>query len=295
MMYRTAALLAGLVLLTGCQPNLSEVTRSNMRAFQTAEQWPGKSSMPGQLANLKTRQIANNIKDPDCRRDECPSVDVSYYTFPDYPALSEQLPRAMAAAAGHSGRRTAINTLPEWMNDFFRRAKGHPDWSAQLTANLLDSYGHLIVMALNSYEYQGGARGKAITRYANFDIQLHRMATLEDMLLPRKKAALDALVERAYDQWARDQGLDQDKHADAISTDNVALLRDTLMITYQAGEVAPYAMGQINLSLSYDDLEGILKPGYLPKNVKDDSKKVHFDDPEAQQIQERAQKMSGEK
>ncbi|MCM2973416.1 RsiV family protein [Larsenimonas suaedae] len=289
---RAPLLLIALLALAGCQPKLSEVAQSNLRAFKVADPSSNPNSLPGKLESLKSVPVSRHITPEDCKTDACPSVDLSYYRFPNRPPLNEALLKAL----GKLGNASETNdSLSDFVDTFFKHAKGHPDYNAQLSANMLDHYDHTVVIALNGYAFTGGAHGNAQLRYFNYDTRLQREITLDDMLAKGGRDTLVALEKNAHQRWLDAQNLgDEFKEKWPFTpTDNVALLSDRLLITYQTYEIAPYAMGQITLSIDYDDLSGVFKPSFLPENTDDQD--VEFKDPEAQRIHEASQKLSSQR
>jgi len=47
-------------------------------------------------------------------------------------------------------------------------------------------------------------------------------------------------------------------------TPNVALLKDKVVLKYDVYSIAPYSEGNVELSIPYSRLNGIIKPEWLP-------------------------------
>ena len=90
------------------------------------------------------------------------------------------------------------------------------------------------------------------------------------MLLPNGEIAFWQQAELAYQAWLKANGLDQDLQYQAewpfVRTANVALLRDSVMLKYEVGRIAPYASGHPELRIPYSRLNGILKSIYFPSS-----------------------------
>ena len=139
-----------------------------------------------------------------------------------------------------------------------------------LQSKVLQQHGRLAVIELSSYRFTGGAHGIPGRAYLNYDRDKGRLLSLDDLLLPNGEIAFWQQAELAYQAWLKANGLDQDLQYQAewpfVRTANVALLRDSVMLKYEVGRIAPYASGHPELRIPYSRLNGILKSIYFPSS-----------------------------
>jgi hypothetical protein len=137
-----------------------------------------------------------------------------------------------------------------------------------LQAKVLEQHDRLVVIELSSYRFTGGAHGIPGRAYLNYDRQLKRVLSLDDLLLPDGQQAFWQQAELAHQAWLKAGGLDQDTDYQATwpfeRTANVAMLRGSVMLKYEIGHIAPYASGHPELFIPYSRLNGIVKPFYFP-------------------------------
>ena len=123
-------------------------------------------------------------------------------------------------------------------------------------------------MRLDTYTFLGGAHGMPVTGYLVIDEGRKRILTLHDMLRPGRHREFEQKLRAAHARWAQHQTMDMSNWPFTPS-DNAAPLAGALAVTYQAYDIAPYAMGQPTLRIPYAQLKGILKPRFLPGRAGD--------------------------
>ena len=118
--------------------------------------------------------------------------------------------------------------------------------------------------------YLGGAHGVAGTTYYVFDEQDRRL-TLAD-LLQGDKSTLYPLLDAAYkkeatfDPAAKDlEEYEREQVKNLHEADNFYFSADGIVFSYVPYAVAPFAAGQVELTLPYSKLRGIIKDAYLPQ------------------------------
>ncbi|MGL5144297.1 MAG: RsiV family protein, partial [Acinetobacter junii] len=142
--------------------------------------------------------------------------------------------------------------------------------SLMIKPKILQSKGTLATVVLNSSSYLGGAHGSTAQRYYNFDLKNQKQVQLNDLLLPKQKAKLDKLAHEAFKTWVIDSKLANtaDEYEQAWPfqvTDNYFLGEQGLILQYGEYEIGPYVVGLPRLVIPFDQLQGVLKPEYLPK------------------------------
>jgi Protein of unknown function (DUF3298) len=93
---------------------------------------------------------------------------------------------------------------------------------------------------------------------------------LQDLLLPKQKATLDKLAHEAFKTWIVDSKLatDPKEYEQAWPfqvTDNFLLGEQGLILQYGEYDIGPYVVGLPRLVIPFSELQGVLKPEYLPK------------------------------
>lgn len=119
-----------------------------------------------------------------------------------------------------------------------------------------------------TYNYSGGAHGMYYTRYLLFDLMTRQQLQLDDLLLAGVRPLLFQALRQHYQQDYADyvenwlNGTEAEQQA-ALLTDNFIFDAHGLNFSYPLYALAPYAAGEVRLSLSYYELSDILKPEYL--------------------------------
>lgn len=158
-------------------------------------------------------------------------------------------------------------------------------------------YKSLEQFLVSYYEYAGGAHGIYGDSYYLID-ENDRQLSLSDLLEKDGEAGLNALLKAAYIDYVqkqyddgheeiadegrknhlgkskpvkgeaalREAGYLDDAYLDAVLTDknNFYFSPEGLIFSYVPYQAGSFAEGQIELSLSYDKLSGLIKAEYLP-------------------------------
>ena len=142
--------------------------------------------------------------------------------------------------------------------------------SLMIKPKILQPKGKLATVVLNSSSYLGGAHGATSQRYYNFDLANQKQVQLHDLLLPKQKATLEKLAHEAFKTWIVDSKLatDPKEYEQAWPfqlTDNFLLGEQGLILQYGEYDIGPYVVGSPRLVIPFSELQGVLKPEYLPK------------------------------
>ena len=90
------------------------------------------------------------------------------------------------------------------------------------------------------------------------------------MLQPNKKSRFNALAYSAYKEWVKTVDEDvasYEKSWPFTLSDNVTLTDTGIDIRYQHYSIGPYAYGMPVLSIPYNQLQGVIKPQFLPARL----------------------------
>jgi hypothetical protein len=133
----------------------------------------------------------------------------------------------------------------------------------------------IYVYGIERYVDMGGAHGLETRNYFNFDLKTGNLISENDLFIPNYKAGLADLIKKRIIEEARENN-------DSIDTEPVLSLEDTdywidsikpngnfyisdegINYVFNPYEIAPYYMGQTEVSLPFDILKGFLKPNNI--------------------------------
>ena len=138
--------------------------------------------------------------------------------------------------------------------------------------------GRLATFRLIHDSYSGGAHNNYAESYVTVDLEKRRVLNIADIVAEGKMGALDALLQKRYDEFILADNQEYDgnngsalirQHKETFSkkaelTDSFELTADGLAFHYSPYEIAPFAAGVVKLTVAPDELKGILRPEYLP-------------------------------
>lgn len=251
--------LAGILAVTACasgpQDNLSLI--------------PAQLDQQTQQEGLFVQPVKWTAQRPDCSGD-CPKLVVDSLAFPGHPRLTELVDHALAAMTWLDTQRPAPYDTVRAYQDYFWKTAGQRD-ETDLTARTRYRNSRLTVVELNAGQYRTGmAHGMTGSQFLNWDNQAEKALSIDNLLAPGARPAFDEILRQTHARWLQ-------SHRDAVqstdtfsrmwpfvSSDNVALTDQGLVVKYQPYEIAPYAWGQPELLIPYPQLQGILRPSFLP-------------------------------
>lgn len=219
---------------------------------------------------LFTQKVEWTRKRPGCEGD-CPKLVVDSLVFPGHGALTKLVDHALATMTWlDQDEPMPYATIAEYEPYFWKTAGPLDQTWLQSRARYRNR--HLTVIELTASQYRTGmAHGITGTQFLNWDNAAGRLLGLDDVLAPGARPAYDAALQRAYDRWLRDNPAANDDPLNYQRmwpfhpTDNFALTDLGLVAKYQSYEIAPYSSGHPELLIPYADLQGVLRPGYLPQ------------------------------
>lgn len=144
------------------------------------------------------------------------------------------------------------------------------NWESDVEMKILWNADNHISMAYEGYQYTGGAHGLSNTLLQVFDLNTAKVLTIQDIFKPGYEAQLREVLEKhlraAYDipegaALNGDHGILFDPHL--ALTRNFYLTGKGVGFIYNPYEVAPYAVGPIELFVPFSEIEQIVRPAYL--------------------------------
>lgn len=225
--------------------------------------------------SLVTLAIEKRYEEPDCQTDSCSEVRVSSLEFPQSDELTEQLQaRLLTLAMGITQEgEVPAESWDSYAENFFELAQEGkhllPTFMASeavLKAEVYARHNDLLVVELNSYVYHAGqAHGLPMTEFMVIDERQQHVVDADEMLLDGQQAAFQSALNKAHQRWIEEMNHDDQFIVSWPLSEslNIAPLETRWEVKYNVYEIAPYAAGQPTLTLSLDELAGIVKPRYL--------------------------------
>ncbi|KAF1050996.1 MAG: hypothetical protein GAK43_02601 [Stenotrophomonas maltophilia] len=242
---KIAALGIAALLLGGCQslfgPDLGDAISARHTAFEHAQ--------------------------PGCSGEQCPLFNLDTLDFSDEPALSAAIEAGLLDLTRTAADAPRATSLGDYEQNFLASAK--PGWSSYLQAKVREQHDGLVIVELSSYLFQGGEFGKPGRAFINYDRHLHKVLTLQDMLVPGQEKAFWDMARLAHTAWIAQNRLnEQDPNFSRDwpfqPTEHIALTFGALTLKYDIDRIAPHSVGHPELKIPYPRLNGILKPNYFP-------------------------------
>ena len=294
------SVLATAILLTACQPREKEAKEGSPPEFVQAEP---------ELVQLKGETEKLNLDLPECDGKSCPEITIERLNsnqrfidefidqqilarlkgvldvdaiapakvqaasepVPEETATSEVTPRPQLSARQQLEKQS-IPYMQTFLNldKELKALSANHSISLMIKPKILNPGNPLATVVLNSTHYLGGAHGSTSQNYYNFDLDTKKLVKLDDIVLPKQKAQLEAKAHEFFKTWVIDSQLATDvaEYEQAWKfklTDNFFLTKQGLALQYAEYEIGPYVVGLPRLNIPYSDLQEILKPEYLPK------------------------------
>lgn len=166
---------------------------------------------------------------------------------------------------------TEYKTLAGMYNDDKARLPANeiPAWywyQLNNTNKILFQNDSLLSYAVEYSDYTGGAHGSYRVSYFNVDLKSLSSLSEEDLFKPGYKKELTGIVLRQLmkenNVTSADSLIDKGFFdiKDIVPNNNFWLDDKGLHYSFNQYEIAPYAMGIIDVSIPYDELSSILKP-----------------------------------
>lgn len=235
------SVLATAILLTACQPREKEAKEVNPPEVTQAEP---------EIVQLKGETEKLNLDLPECDGKSCPEItierlnsnqrfidefidqqilarlkgmlDVDAIASAKVQAASEPTPVQSAASEAAvtqpqlSARQQLEKQTIPYMQTFLNLDKelkalsANHSISLMIKPKILNPGNPLATVVLNSTHYLGGAHGSTAQNYYNFDLDSKKLVKLDDIVLPKQKAQLEAKAHEAFKTWVIDSELATD-------------------------------------------------------------------------------------
>lgn len=193
----------------------------------------------------------------------CPTISFTSIQFNKSKQLNElieqQLLKMLNAPKSSSLQAYFKNSL----------ARANNGYHLDITVKLLSQNDALNVLQLSTKEMNTLDQYTPTNiSFINYDTHKQQAISLEEAIKPDKLTTFWSIAELAYQEWLELEQLLNNKTYQQdwpfVRTQNFALLPKFLLLKYDANTLAPYAMGEPKLFITYNKLKDILKPEYTP-------------------------------
>ncbi len=260
-----AQLFAVLLLLGGCRVDLSEEN-------------PSPPSPPPTSYVFQMKTIEQTLDGCTAGAEGCTYLRLDFLMITDaadgvaVDAITEAVHGFITEPPQPDG---AGDTAKELIDEFFasyaemRRqvASYELPWFLERKAFAVNNAPDILCVSFASRSFMGGAHGNVTIAFENFNPRTGERVELADLFVSSYEAKLLLLAEarfrevRAIEEGMTlaDAGFSFSENGTFTLPDNFAVEKDGLSFYYNAYEVAPYALGATELTLSYEELDGLWK------------------------------------
>jgi hypothetical protein len=134
------------------------------------------------------------------------------------------------------------------------------NYTVEITDTVLLNDGKHLTLYLDAYTFAGGAHPNPSAAVATFEVQTGKKLTVQDMVTDLE--ALQSMAEKKYREVkaeAFNDGFDFTPDWPFKLADNIGLTKEGIYFCYVPYEVAAYAIGFAEFTLSFEELKDILK------------------------------------
>lgn len=126
-----------------------------------------------------------------------------------------------------------------------------------------------LVSFIQSFEYySGGAHGIHHHQHLNIDIEKQKVIVLDDLIRPEDQPRVADLLWQAYQaSLVRENGESEEafiERSDFFVPDNFYFSGVGIHFIYPLYSLAPYAVGEVELLVRYEELKSLINPDYFP-------------------------------
>ena len=139
------------------------------------------------------------------------------------------------------------------------------EYAADIKTRTEDGREGVVTYFIDMYNFEGGAHGLTQLLTLNFDKATGKTLTLDDVMVPGYKVKLNELLQKALMDKADCKDINElhDKgylfSMEMYPSSNFILGKDGITFIYNPYEIAPYALGRIELTISNATLEPLFK------------------------------------
>ena len=197
---------------------------------------------------------------------KCAKATVQFVNLPQkYPNINTTIQNIIKGNAPNI--EAALDSFVLEGKTFFEEIPEAPGgYALDLEQTVILNTVKLLTIQEESYTYTGGAHGNYGTTFYNFDIQNGKQIDLKDILQTDYESSLKAIAEPIFQKTYLEE--EMTSYAEAgfyfkndqfTLTDNFAITKEGLKFVYNPYEIAPYVMGQQEILIPFNLIEGLMK------------------------------------
>lgn len=134
--------------------------------------------------------------------------------------------------------------------------------------NYLGQWNNIATFSQFVYSYTGGAHGMFSTDYLNFDVDKQKLITLNDLFSqPNRQKAKQLLWETYKARSAEENDQPFVEQKDFSLSEQFYFTPDGLVFSYPPYAIGPFVEGEIDLTLTWEEINELINPDYLLKPV----------------------------
>lgn len=219
--------------------------------------------------------------------EHCATIEITYPEIEDTPVadmrdkLNKRIQDDILSSFVEDVNSQDIEQMAyQFIQEFKKESKDSGDarinWFFKKNIRVLLNTPQLISFQTEDTLYTGGAHGDYTVKFINIDLDIMKDANLDDLLLPSYEAELNLVGEKIFrksydlspDQNLEEAGFTFENNTFALN-DNFGITKNGLLFYFNTYEVAPYAMGSIDILIPYDQIQDLIDPsGPLARFIK---------------------------
>ncbi|WDF53660.1 DUF3298 and DUF4163 domain-containing protein [Mucilaginibacter sp. KACC 22063] len=242
----------------------------------TSCNWGGKRVTTPAVAEdtLTYTNKVYKLRAPDCGNkpdSACTSIVYKYPLFTKETALNDSVRFNLVKQLRMSDEKdTSLAKLSSAFIKTYQQYKkadtSEMFFTLEANASIVRQDSSLTTLQYDSYKYTGGAHGGSFTSFVNWNTKSHKDLTLEDIFIAGYKPALTRVAEKIF---RKQENLSDTASlaTDYFFENNKFALNNNFLITpvgirflYNQYEIKPYAAGQTDLLVPYNQIKKLLKP-----------------------------------
>ncbi|AFT68436.1 Lipoprotein [Alloalcanivorax dieselolei B5] len=262
------------LLLAGCGDSDAPTQSGTASGQDTGAANPDQPTPPVEQPNdapLTSKSQTLTRESESCPDDPCSKVALQWLTFPEDTSLTRALESTLLEQLSN-GADDGASSFAAVADGFLFDAREAAEmesmgWELNAKVSLLGERAGLVTLQLDSYEITGGAHGMPVVQLLNWDRREQRRATLQDVLQPGREDAFWKAAAEVHQQWlANDIEADKDFRDTwpFLQTGDFHVTDQGVALLYNVYSIAPYAMGQPELTVPWTKLEGLIQERYRP-------------------------------
>lgn len=264
MRFSILVVVAALLVLAGCDNSHHE--QKNHQA---------KSDNPSTpVGQLHSHTESLNRKAPGCDSKDCPQVSIQWVQFDGQTTLNDTIRKRLLdqLSSNLDSQGPQPTTFKDAAEAFLALTKGLPDgagdgWELSGSATRLDRRGNVLTLELSSYEFTGGAHGMPATHWLNWDLGAQKALPLSAIIKPGQEKAFWDLARQAHAKWLKNEANADENFRKAWPFEKTAdyrLTDDGVQLLYDVYTIAPYVMGEPELTIPWDQAKAVIRPRFQP-------------------------------